>query len=175
MNAENEMLVGRLTHMATTDGLTGVANRRHGETLLETEIRRARRYQLPLALIAFDIDRLKAVNDRYGHAVGDAAIRAVSATVQAALRNSDVLVRSAGAEFRIIAPHSSAVEALKIAEKIRAAIETTDIAGCDRLTISLGVGQVTADEASDAFALRVETALGRAKRAGRNCVELAMA
>ena len=174
MSRENEHLLGRLTRMATTDTLTGVANRRHGETLLELEARRAGRYNVPLALIAFDIDSFKAVNDQYGHAVGDAAIRTVAETAQAALRNSDVLVRSGGAEFQIIAPHTSAVDALKMGEKIRLAIAGADIAGCDRLTISLGVGQMAEQEAPDALVVRVDAALARAKRAGRNCVELAM-
>jgi diguanylate cyclase (GGDEF)-like protein len=174
MNRENEQLAGRLTHMATNDALTGVANRRHGEALLELEIRRARRYKLPLALIVFDIDRFKSINDQFGHPVGDAAIRAVAEAAKAALRNSDVLVRSGGDEFQIIAPHTSAIDALKVAEKIRLAIAAADIAGCDRLTISLGVGQVSDEEAPDALAVRVDAALARAKRAGRNCVELAM-
>lgn len=174
MSRENEQLLGRITHMATTDALTGVANRRHGETLLELEIRRARRYKLPLALITFDIDRFKAINDRYGHPVGDGAIRAVADTAQAALRNSDVLVRSGGAEFQIIAPHTSAIDALKIAEKIRLAVAAAAIPGCDQLTVSLGVGQVSEQESPDALMVRVDAALARAKRAGRNCVELAM-
>jgi diguanylate cyclase (GGDEF)-like protein len=174
MSRDNEQLMGRLTHMATTDALTGVANRRHGETLLDLEIRRSRRYKLPVALIAFDIDRFKTINDQFGHAVGDAAIRAVAETTQALLRNSDVLVRSGGAEFQIIAPHTSAVDALKMAEKIRMAIACADIPGCDRVTISLGVGQAVEEEASDSLAVRVDAALARAKRAGRNCVELAM-
>lgn len=174
MSRENEQLMGRLTHMATTDALTGLANRRHGEYLLELEVRRARRYKLPLALIVFDIDRFKAINDQYGHPVGDAAIRAVGEAAQAALRNSDVLVRSGGEEFQIIAPHTSAIDALKVAEKIRVAIAGTDIPGCDKVTVSLGVGQASDQETPDALTVRVETALGRAKRAGRNCVELAM-
>jgi diguanylate cyclase (GGDEF)-like protein len=174
MNRENEQLAGRLTHMSTTDALTGIASRRHGEALLELEIRRARRYKLPLALIVFDVDRFKAINDQFGHPVGDAAIRSVADTAQAALRNSDVLVRSGGDEFQIIAPHTSAIDALKIAEKIRIAIAGADIAGCDRLTVSLGVGQLSDEEAPDGLAVRVDAALARAKRAGRNCVELAM-
>ncbi len=174
MSRENEQLMGRLTHMSTTDALTGVANRRHGEYLLELEVRRARRYKLPLALIVFDIDGFKAINDQYGHPVGDAAIRAVAETAQATLRNSDVLVRSGGEEFQIVAPHTSAIDALKIAEKIRMAIAATDVPGCDRVTVSLGVGQATEQETPDALTVRVDAALGRAKRSGRNCVELAM-
>lgn len=174
MSRDNEQLLARLTHMGTTDAMTGVANRRHGEHLLELEMRRARRYRLPLSVIVFDIDRLRAVNDQFGHPVGDAAVRAVSEAAQKALRNSDVLVRSAGGEFRIIAPHTNAIDALKVAEKIRAAIGDTDIPGCDRVSISVGAGQAAEHEAPDALLVRVEAALARAKRAGRNCVELAM-
>ncbi|QYF93400.1 GGDEF domain-containing protein [Massilia sp. PAMC28688] len=174
MSRENEQLQERLTHLGTTDALTGVANRRHGEYLLELEMRRARRYKLPMSLIVFDIDRLKAVNDQFGHPVGDAAVRAVADGVQQALRSSDTLVRSAGGEFQIIASHTSAIDALKIAEKIRQAIATTDIPGCDRVSISLGAGQAAESDSPDALLVRVEAALARAKRAGRNCVELAL-
>ncbi|WP_426104402.1 diguanylate cyclase [Massilia sp. TSP1-1-2] len=174
LSRENEQLAGRLVHMSSSDALTGVANRRHGEYLLSLEVRRARRYHVPLALIAFDVDRFKAINDQYGHPVGDGAIRAVAEAAQAALRNSDVLVRSGGDQFQIIAPHTSAIDALKVAEKIRLAIAATDIPGCDRVTVSLGVGQVSEQETPDALVVRVDAALARAKRAGRNCVELAM-
>lgn len=173
MGRKNKLLMGRMAHLATTDVLTGVANRRHGEYQLELEAKRSRRYKLPLALILFDIDRFKAINDQFGHAVGDAAIRTVSAAVAGTLRASDVLVRSSGEEFQIIAPHTSATDALKLAEKIRAAIAATDIPGCDRVTISLGVGQKTDQECADSLTVRVDAALARAKRAGRNCVELA--
>jgi diguanylate cyclase (GGDEF)-like protein len=174
MNRETEHLLARLTHLATTDALTGVANRRHGEGMLEDEIKRSRRYKVPVALICFDIDHFKAINDRYGHPVGDAALRSVAAIAQSVLRTSDILVRSGGQDFQIIAPHTSAIDALKMAEKIRTTIAQSDIAGCDRLTISLGVGQAAEMESADALTLRVETAMSRAKRAGRNCVELAM-
>ena len=174
MRRENEQLTGCLSHMSTSDDLTGLVNRRHGEHLLELEVRRAGRYKLPLALIVFNVDRFKAINDQYGHPVGDVAIRAVSDAAQGVLRNCDVLVRSGGEEFQIIAPHTNALDALKIAEKVRAAIAAADIPGCDSVTVSLGVGQASDQETSDALTVRVDAALARAKRAGRNCVELAM-
>jgi diguanylate cyclase (GGDEF)-like protein len=173
ISRHNEQLAGRLTHLSTTDALTGLVNRRHGEYLLELEVRRARRYKVPLALLVFDIDGFKAINDQFGHPVGDVAIRSVAEAAQSAVRNSDVLVRSGGEEFQIIAPHTSATDALKIAEKIRLAIAATDIPGCDNVTVSLGVGQALEEETPDALAVRVDAALARAKRAGRNCVELA--
>jgi diguanylate cyclase (GGDEF)-like protein len=174
MNREAEQLLARLTHVAITDALTGAANRRHGEELLEQEIKRARRYKLPLALIAFDIDRFKAINDRYGHPVGDIALRTVADTARAILRSSDVLVRAGGEEFQVIAPHTSAIDGLKMAEKLRHAIEQAAVPGCDHVTVSLGVAQLGEQESADSLAVRVTAAMGRAKRAGRNCVELAM-
>ena len=174
MSRDAEQLVARLTGLATTDALTGVANRRRGEELLEQEIKRARRYSAPLALIAYDIDHFKDINDRYGHPCGDAALRIVGETTQAALRGSDLLARSGGDQFQIVAAHTNAIDALKMAEKIRVAIAGTAFPGCDRLTISLAVAQLGDQESADSLMLRVNAALARAKRAGRNCVELAM-
>jgi diguanylate cyclase (GGDEF)-like protein len=174
MNSESEQLLARLTYVSTTDALTGVANRRHGEELLEREVKRARRYRAPLALLSFDIDRFKAINDTYGHPVGDVALRTVADCVRALLRSSDVLVRSGGEEFHVIAPHTSAIDGLRMAEKIRQAVEQAAIPGCDHVTVSLGVAQLGEQESADSLVQRVETAMTRAKRAGRNCVELAM-
>ena len=173
-NRESELLSSQLTRASTLDALTGVANRRHGEDLLEREIRRARRYALPLAVISFDIDRFKDINDRYGHPCGDMALRTVAAATHAVLRGTDMLVRAGGEEFQIIATHTSAIDGLKMAEKIRATIAQTPIPGCDRLTISLGVAQLADQESADGLTVRVNAAMARAKRAGRNCVELAM-
>ncbi|WP_229518780.1 GGDEF domain-containing protein [Massilia rhizosphaerae] len=174
MAEENDQLLARLTYLSTTDALTGVANRRHGEELLEKEIKRARRYRVPLALLSFDIDRFKAVNDTYGYPVGDVALRTVADTARAVLRASDILVRSGGEEFHIIAPHTSAIDGLRMAEKVRVAIEQADIPGCDHVTVSLGVAQLGEQESGDSLTQRTDAALARAKRSGRNCVELAM-
>ena len=144
------------------------------EVLLEKEVKRARRYALPLAMISFDIDRFKDINDRYGHPCGDMALRTVAAAVLAVLRSTDMLVRAGGEEFQIIAPHTSAIDGLTMAEKIRATVAATPIPGCDRLTISLGVAQLADQESGDGMTVRVNAAMARAKRAGRNCVELAM-
>jgi diguanylate cyclase (GGDEF)-like protein len=174
MAHETEQLAGQLTQLATTDPLTGAANRLHGESLLDQEARRARRYEAPLALVSFDVDRFRTVNDQFGHPCGDLALRTIADLARSVLRSSDRLVRSGGQEFTVIAPHANAIEGLRIAEKIRAAIAGAVFAGCDRLTISAGVGQLTGDESPDRLTVRVQGALTRAKRAGRNCVELAM-
>jgi diguanylate cyclase (GGDEF)-like protein len=174
MALENEQLLARVTYISTMDALTGIANRRHGEELLEKEIRRARRYRVPLALVAFDVDRFRAINDGFGYPVGDVVLRSVVDAAQAVLRGSDVLVRWGGEEFQILAPHTSAIDALKMAEKVRLAIAQADIPGVDHVTVSLGVAQLGEQESGDSLVQRVNAALARAKRAGRNCVELAM-
>jgi diguanylate cyclase (GGDEF)-like protein len=174
MGQENETLLARLTHVSTTDALTGAANRGHGEALLDKEIRRARRYRTPLALLALDIDRFKAINDSYGYPVGDVVLRSVAEVAGKVLRSSDLLVRSGGEEFHVIAPHTSAIDGLKMAEKLRLAIAQAAIPGCDHVTVSLGVAQLGEQESGDSLTQRVDAALARAKRAGRNCVELAM-
>jgi diguanylate cyclase (GGDEF)-like protein len=174
LSRDGEQLLARVTELATTDALTGVANRRRGEALLEREIRRAGRYKAPLALIAFDIDHFKDINDRFGHPCGDAALRIVGQATQASLRDSDLLARSGGDEFLVVAAHTNAIDGLKMADKIRQAIAHTAFPGCDRLTISLAVAQLREEESGDSLMLRVSAALARAKRAGRNCVELAM-
>ena len=174
LGLENEQLLARVTYISTMDALTGIANRRHGEALMEKEIRRARRSRVPLALVAFDIDRFKAINDSYGYPVGDVVLRSVASAAQAVLRGSDVLVRSGGEEFQIIAPHTSAIDGLKMAEKVRLAIAEAEIPGVDHVTVSLGVAQLGEQESGDSLVQRVNAAMARAKRAGRNCVELAM-
>ncbi|MFK3740629.1 GGDEF domain-containing response regulator [Massilia sp. TN1-12] len=171
---ENEQLLARLTHISNSDALTGVANRRHGEALLEREVKRARRYRVPLALLSFDIDRFKAINDTFGYPVGDVVLRTVADVARAMLRASDMLVRSGGEEFHILAPHTSAIDGLRMAEKLRAAIEQAEVPGCDHVTVSLGVAQLGEQESADSLAQRADAAMARAKRAGRNCVELAM-
>lgn len=168
-----QQLRAHATQVATVDALTGTANRRHGEALLEQEVRRARRYSMPLALLTFDIDRFQEVNDHFGLPVGDMALRTVAAAVQALLRSSDVLVRSGGEEFQVIVPHTSALDGLKLAEKLRQHIAHTAIPGCDHVTVSFGVAQLEGTESGDALARRANAALVRAKRAGRNRVELA--
>ncbi|WP_426194873.1 diguanylate cyclase [Massilia sp. DWR3-1-1] len=174
MNGDAEQLLARLTDLATLDALTGVANRGRGEALLEQEIKRARRYATPLALITIDVDHFKAINDRYGHPVGDAALRVLAQAIRAELRSSDWLARSGGDEFQIVATHTNAIDGLKMAEKIRQAIGATTFPGFDRLAVSMAVAQAGADESADALMVRAAAAMARAKRAGRNCVELAM-
>ena len=173
LERESARLASQMAHLEATDYLTGVPNRRSGEQLLEHEMRRALRYQAPLALLAFDIDRFSSLNERYGTACGDLALTTLADLARSHLRGSDVLVRSDGDLFHVIAPHTSIGECAVLAEKLRVAVGSADFPGCDRLTISLGVAQLQAQETADQLVLRTNAALARAKRAGRNCIELA--
>ncbi len=173
LGRENESLLGQMSHLSNIDALTGLDNRRRGTELLEHEIARARRYRLPLSVITFDIDHFQAINDQFGHACGDQALRAVARLVHQGMRATDHLVRNGGAEFFVIVPHTGAAAALHLAEKIRASVECTAMPGCAHLTISLGVAQLAEQEQGTALLRRLGSALSRAKGAGRNCVELA--
>jgi diguanylate cyclase (GGDEF)-like protein len=172
----NDALSGQLSQMSTVDAVTGAANRRTGEESLDNEIRRARRYGLPLAVLSFDVSSFRSSNDLYGSAVGDVALRAIAETVQARLRTSDTLARMCGEEFLIVATHTSSADAMRLAEKLRGAVAEARLPGAvsgAALSISLGVAEVNAEEGGSAVLDRLDTALHRAKRAGRNCIELA--
>ncbi|MFD2367182.1 diguanylate cyclase [Pseudoduganella sp. GCM10020061] len=173
LERECAQLGSRMAHLEATDYLTGVPNRRSGEQLLDHEIRRAMRYQAPLAVAALDIDQFAALNERFGTACGDLALRTLADIVGGLLRGSDMLVRSGGDLFHVIAPHTNAKECLALAEKIRAAVAAFDFPGCDHVTLSIGIAALQPEESADQLMLRANGALARAKRAGRNLVELA--
>ena len=175
MSRDGEQLLARLTDLATTDALTGVANRRRGEALLEQEIKRARRYKAPLALIAFDIDHFKAINDRYGHPCGDAALRIVGEATQAALARQ----RPAGALRRRRIPdrrhaHQRDRRASRWPKKSAWRSPTPPSRAATGSPSASPWPRWREEESADSLMLRVSAALARAKRAGRNCVELAM-
>jgi diguanylate cyclase (GGDEF)-like protein len=164
----------RVAQVVTTDVLTGAASRRHGETLLEREVRRSRRHRLPLVLLAFDIDNFRQINHQFGLPVGDVALRSVADCVRAQLRSHDVLIRSGSEEFQVIAPHCAGPDGVRLAEKLRAALAAEAIPGCDRITVSIGVAELAANESPDGLELRADVARSRAKRGGGNRVELAL-
>ncbi|WP_229258071.1 GGDEF domain-containing protein [Duganella margarita] len=172
----NDALAGQLSQMSTVDAVTGAGNRRAGEDALDNEIRRARRYGLPLAVLSFDVGSFHSTSDLYGAPVGEAALRKIAETVHGRLRTSDTLARMRGEEFLIVATHTNADDAMRLAEKLRGAVAETDLplAGHGAaVSMTLSVAQVGAEEGSDAVLDRLDAALHRAKRAGRNGIELA--
>lgn len=167
----------RLSALSTIDGLTGLANRRKFDEVWTEEWARARRGQHPIALIMLDIDLFKQFNDRYGHQSGDDCLRRFGGVLHDAIKRAgDVAARYGGEEFAIILPKTDAVEACKIAEKVRQAIQGMGIehvmseVGC--LTASLGVASLVPDETlTNSDLLRAaDMALYQAKANGRNCV-----
>lgn len=159
--------------LATTDALTGAWNRRHFEQEARHELARARRYGQPLSLVMIDLDRFKAVNDTFGHLVGDEVLVEVVRRMQARLRLSDRLARWGGEEFVVLLPHSDLDEALQVAEKIRSVIAEFPITDVGALTVSCGVAQAGSQESLDDWFRRVDDALYRAKDLGRDRVERA--
>jgi diguanylate cyclase (GGDEF)-like protein len=156
------------------DALTGCFNRRHALTVMDGELRRSRRSKLPLALIMFDLDHFKQINDRFGHLCGDAVLAAVGQQMHVVLRGSDLKCRYGGEEFMILLPDTVASGACRVAELLRSKLEATPVGwnGIDvPVTASFGLTAITPGELDlTAIIGRADAALYRAKENGRNCV-----
>ncbi len=166
----------RLRQLATTDGLTGLANRRRFMEALEHEVQRHRRYGTPLALISIDVDRFKRVNDTWGHAVGDEVLRSLATICRAEVRDVDTVGRIGGEEFAVLLPDTAPEEAMAVAERLRAGVEAAPLltaAGPISVTLSLGVSASPPCDGADTLLREADRALYRAKAGGRNRVEQA--
>lgn len=175
----------RLKRLVAVDGLTGIANRRHFDRVLDRELRRARREQLPLSLIFLDLDDFKRFNDTYGHAHGDEVLRRVALTLDETFRRGgDLVARYGGEEFAVVLPGVDSRRAGLYAERLRRriwrlAIPNISSIVSDRLTISAGVATVVPslpggpDAAPDALLRAADQALYRAKCLGRNRIAMA--
>lgn len=161
-----------LHHQAHHDSLTGLMNRRSFEELLPLEVERSHRYGSPLSLIMFDIDHFKAVNDLYGHPVGDRILCQVADTLQASMRGSDILIRWGGEEFLSLLPETKAEAASVLADTLRALLARTRFTGPGKISASLGVTQYRPGESARSLLKRVDDALYQAKEAGRDQVAL---
>ncbi|WP_018875829.1 PAS domain S-box protein [Thioalkalivibrio sp. ALE31] len=170
---ELERNQAELERQAFYDRLTGVANRRYFESLLDRELRRAERYGQAFSLVMFDLDHFKAVNDTYGHATGDVVLQDVTRVAGERLRASDVLGRWGGEEFMVLLPGDDAEAGARVAESIRARVAEYAFPEVGRVTISLGVAAFTFGEPRSDLLRRVDEALYRAKREGRNRVAIA--
>jgi two-component system cell cycle response regulator len=165
--------------MAVTDGLTGLHNRRYLDAHLERMITRALAEREPLSVLAFDLDRFKIVNDRYGHAAGDAILREFAQRLLDNTRGVDLVTRTGGEEFIVAMPDAALEDAKIAAERVRAAVEAPSFATgreAIQMTVSVGVAQIHArgDDSASLLA-RADAALYAAKTSGRNRVELAAA
>ena len=167
-----------LEQLSFKDGLTGVANRRMFDSVMELEWMNAKRSRQPLSLIMLDIDYFKQYNDYYGHLQGDECLKRVSQTlVECASRAKDFVARFGGEEFMLVLPESDADAAAAVAERCRKAIFKLQIAHAKSpisqlLSVSLGVGSIIPgvnDQLLD-FINRVDRRLYLAKQNGRNCI-----
>ena len=162
------------TAAAETDPLTGVANRRKMETLLDGAIDRAHASGEPLSLAMLDLDHFKSVNDRHGHLVGDQVLIRVARVTAASLRGNDVVGRIGGEEFVLLLPHADADAAGAIAERVRQAIAAAGGGpAAPVVTASLGIATLLPGEDAAALLHRADRALYAAKRAGRNALRRA--
>jgi diguanylate cyclase (GGDEF)-like protein len=160
------------------DWLTGLANRRRFDEIIQQEWGRARRDEASLAVLMIDIDYFKPYNDTYGHQAGDACLQQVAkAIAEVVHRPGDLPARYGGEEFVVVLPKTDAAGAARVAEKMRAAVEALNLKhvgsrASDRVTISVGVAAVVPPEKSEPATLiaAADQALYRAKREGRNLV-----
>jgi len=156
--------------LAERDALTRIANRYRLEQALQQECRRAQRFREPLSVIAMDVDDFKPINDRYGHAQGDAALVYVVENLRTCLRDHDLLARWGGDEFVMVMPQTTLHEALAVAGRLRQAMVQVEQIGECRLTMSYGVVQWQEGEGQSDLLGRADKALYRAKGAGKNAI-----
>lgn len=167
----------QLRELATVDPLTGTANRRRFFDVAEEEVQRADRYGGPLSLAMIDADSFKAVNDRYGHCVGDAALQHIAGVFKSRLRRSDTVGRYGGEELAVVLPATVLPAAAEVIDALRAQIARSPVrAMVDgkrvelTVTVSAGVVSRRPGESLERLLRRADEALYAAKAAGRNCV-----
>ena len=164
---------------ASTDALTGIANRRQFEEFLDAQYLLTARYRYPLSLLFIDLDDFKSRNDTYGHATGDRVLQVVAAALQQVARGADLVARFGGDEFTVALPATSLDGARFAAERVRRAISDVRIATGDGMeigiTASVGVAQldVAVHYSASALIEAADAGAYRAKQAGRNCVAVA--
>jgi diguanylate cyclase (GGDEF)-like protein/putative nucleotidyltransferase with HDIG domain len=162
----------RLT--SQTDALTGIGSRRFLEDELEAECARSKRYRRPFSVAILDLDNFKTINDVFGHASGDDALKKLAECMKSQKRIPDILTRYGGDEFVMLMPETEANDALKFMERIRSKVQQLQVQESISLTISCGIAQSMPDF-KDSFSniiRRADLALYEAKSAGRNCVML---
>jgi diguanylate cyclase (GGDEF)-like protein len=170
-----DRIAARYRRDSLTDPLTGVANRRGFFEMGERLLARAAFARQPTAVIMFDLDRFKRINDRYGHDTGDEVITVFCRLARSLLRSNDLFGRIGGEEFACLLPTTERLDALRLAERVRAAFEAAyHTIGEDRLRTTVSAGVAIADNSNfdlDTLLKHADRALSHAKRAGRNCVQ----
>lgn len=177
MQAQLSSLNDELSHMARTDALTGLDNRRHFMDMARTEFSRSRRTDKPFSLLLIDADHFKAINDTWGHDVGDRVLQDIAMLLNDSVRAHDLPARFGGEEFTVLLPETDCREAAIIAERIRTAVEAnTLVVHNSPVSISVSIGCTTlnartVDVDLETVLKRADVALYAAKKNGRNRVE----
>jgi diguanylate cyclase (GGDEF)-like protein len=162
----------KLEYDSMHDSLTRLFNRRAYDHVVASEIVRNRRYHQGMALILFDVDYFKKINDGYGHQVGDQVLITLSTVVLSSVRRTDFLFRVGGEEFAIICPGISSEKAYKLAEKIRMTVMNHSLLKLKKVTISLGVSELGEGSSKEQLFDNADKALYQSKKAGRNRTEV---
>lgn len=163
--------VDRLARLSNTDELTGLSNRRHMAAVITEQLARCANRDGAFALVLFDVDHFKAVNDQLGHGVGDKVLAALAACAARVFRGMDSLGRWGGDEFVAVAPTVDVADAVSMAEELRRSIAAEPLPAGWRATISCGVTIAEAGDNIDSLLQRADVALYAAKHTGRNRVE----
>jgi diguanylate cyclase (GGDEF)-like protein len=156
--------------LADLDGLTSLHNRRYFYETLGREVARAQRYERRLALLVFDLDDFKAINDRIGHLAGDAVLADVAQRIRSVVRTADIPCRVGGDEFAVILPESGIDEADHLYRRLQVELSTRPVVHAGRLLISAGVAQLLPQDDTVSLFQRADEALYRAKHAGKGRV-----
>lgn len=167
----------QVQHLSVCDSLTSLYNRRKFFEELGREVDRVRRYHSPLSLVMLDIDKFKSVNDRYGHQMGDEVLKDLTEILKKNTRKTDIVARYGGEEFIIMLTETPLAGALKVARRIREAVEAAIVVGAGieiKFTASLGVTEFQPEDTVDTLVAHTDEALYRAKKNGRNRVEAGM-
>nr|WP_229256002.1 GGDEF domain-containing protein [Duganella fentianensis] len=162
-----------IVQQSLTDGLTGLANRRAFDNALQIALSGSMRDARPFSVVLVDLDHFKALNDRFGHLAGDAALVAFGQRLRAGLRMQDYAFRYGGEEFCVLLPNTDAAEAEVVAGRLCAKVALEEQNGYPAQTASFGVAIWRSGDTADTLIGRADDALYRAKSWGRNRVELA--
>jgi diguanylate cyclase (GGDEF)-like protein len=167
---ENARRFREARQLADLDALTGLHNRRYFHETLAREVARAHRYDRNLALIIFDLDDFKAINDRIGHLSGDGVLAEAADRIRDVVRSADIACRVGGDEFAVILPESQLGDADQLYARLQKAVSTRPVGQAGPLTISAGVAELQPDDDAIAFFQRADHALYGAKEAGKGQV-----
>jgi diguanylate cyclase (GGDEF)-like protein len=164
---ENASRFREARQLADLDALTGLHNRRYFHETLGREVARAHRYGRRLALVVFDLDDFKAINDRIGHLAGDGVLAEVAERVRSVVRSADVACRVGGDEFGIILPESTLADAEQLSHRMQAAVASRPIGDAGTLQLSAGAAELRSEDDATKFFERADDALYRAKESGK--------